>query len=185
MCPICGVIFNKNNKSDITFHKRVHNDFLSGVISPKIKDSEKINIDGHEIICILPNSRAPLRNLVTKLLERASKDLGEAPSLPEKWKCYAEIKGKYAIGLLLIENNIIGTLKNGKTYKCPIGILRMWVITKERRTGVCTAMLDAARNNESVIVPYCSIAFSDPTEDGLAFATSYCGAEPYIYHIVL
>ena len=117
VCPICGAIFNQQSKSDKTLHKRIHNDFLSGVISPKIKEKELIITPEHKIIYIDPNSRAPLRNLVNKLLERAAKDLGDAPPLPSQWKCYVEIKGKYAIGFLLIENNVIGKLQNGKSQK--------------------------------------------------------------------
>lgn len=56
-----------------------------------------------------------------------------------------------------------------------MGINRIWVHPSLRRRGLAGRLLDKARNHFllSEVVPRENIAFSDPTEIGLAFARAY------------
>lgn len=57
-----------------------------------------------------------------------------------------------------------------------LGVKLMWTAAKHRRQRVAQRLLDAARKSMvyGTVVQVESIAFSQPTEDGLAFAQAYC-----------
>ena len=60
-----------------------------------------------------------------------------------------------------------------------MGIRHVWVSKNARRSGVATALVDAARQRFSCgsLVKKSDIAFSQPTNDGLRFAFGYVRKE--------
>lgn len=58
-----------------------------------------------------------------------------------------------------------------------LGVKLVWVAARCRRKGIARRLLDSARKNFvfGSVVPITSIAFSQPSEEGFAFAKGYCG----------
>ena len=58
-----------------------------------------------------------------------------------------------------------------------LGVKLIWVASRCRRKGIARRLLDSARKNFvfGSVVPITSIAFSQPSEEGFAFAKGYCG----------
>jgi pyridoxine/pyridoxamine 5'-phosphate oxidase len=137
------------------------------------------------IIYVDDSSPQRARDLVRAAIERAASDLGEAPPLPSHWKCYFVQQGRAAAGFALVRNDVVAYLQSDPARKvsCPIGVLRLWVAAVHRRRGIATAAVDAARHNEPGMVPRCRVAFSEPTDAGLVFATKYCGTAPFVFDI--
>lgn len=56
-----------------------------------------------------------------------------------------------------------------------VGIRRLWVHPRHRRSGVATALLEAVRRNTAFgsVLPATMVAFSSPTEAGARFARHY------------
>ena len=56
-----------------------------------------------------------------------------------------------------------------------VGIRRLWVHPRHRRSGVATALLEAVRRNTAFgsVLPATMVAFSSPTEAGARFARQY------------
>lgn len=63
--------------------------------------------------------------------------------------------------------------------RAALGVALVWVRRTERRRGLATALVDAARRQAAVLggrpVPPEEVAFSQPTSLGLAFARQYAG----------
>lgn len=175
------------SKEENRVHNRIHNKFLDGVRVRKITPEDTFEESGETIIFASNKSKRSLIRLTHTCIERAARDLGEAPPFPPSWKCYFLVRSSIIIGFSLIENNIESYIEDQPNDKviCPIGILRFWVVEKYRRQGLATILIDAARHHEEEVIPKTMVAFSEPTEDGMNFATHYCGTSPYIYEIVL
>ncbi len=58
-----------------------------------------------------------------------------------------------------------------------LGVAQVWVHPSHRRSGVGSALLDAAREHAvyAYTVPKAELAFSQPTSDGYALAATYLG----------
>lgn len=186
-CSICGMVYKKGLKDDESSHKRFHDRYLNGIYAPRVSKKEMIIESGYSIISVSEKSSEKLIELVYKSIQRAECDLGTAPPLPQKWKCYMAYCSSSIIGFCIIENNVNAFIEKEPSRKvlCPIGILRFWVSPKNRRKGVATVMVDAARHNEEKEIPKCMVAFSEPTDQGMLFAKNYCGTDPFIYYLVL
>lgn len=71
-----------------------------------------------------------------------------------------------------------------------LGVVLLWTRRAERRRGLATALVDAARQHAAGVVaaplPLAKVAFSQPTDSGFAFARRYCqgvhGGRVLIYH---
>ena len=186
-CPVCGMVYEKELSEDEISHKRFHDRYINGVYAPRVSKKEMIVESGHNIIFVSQNSNKKSIELVNKSITRAECDLGTAPPLPEKWKCYLAYESSSIIGFCVIENTVDAFLEKDPNRKvsCPIGVLRFWVSPKHRRKGIATIMVDAARHNEKNEIPKCMVAFSDPTVQGMLFAKKYCGNDPFIYYLTL
>lgn len=73
----------------------------------------------------------------------------------------------------------ISERKAGRRGGAVLGVKLMWTSAAHRRQRVAQRLLDAARKNMvyGTVVSMESIAFSQPTENGLAFAQAYCKTE--------
>ena len=60
-----------------------------------------------------------------------------------------------------------------------MGVNRIWVHKTLRREGIASMVLESVRHNmrRDCIVPKDRIAFSDLTDDGEAFAKSFCKSD--------
>jgi ribosomal protein S18 acetylase RimI-like enzyme len=69
--------------------------------------------------------------------------------------------------------------KRSATQPAQLGVKLVWVAPEYRRRGVARDLLDAARKDLifGSVVALDAIAFSQPTEEGFAFAQGYCGNE--------
>jgi hypothetical protein len=80
-------------------------------------------------------------------------------------------------------NSLLSRSKETKTVK--IGVHQMWTHSTSRGLGICTALIDKAR--ETMIyghdVGKGEVAFSSPTGDGVALAGKYKeeGGQVYVY----
>ena len=187
VCPVCGMLYTAGDKSDVAKHRRYHDRFLDGVPVSRIDKRSCFEENGKTIIYVDEKSKASLQDLVHRAIKRAAEDLGDAPPLPSRWKCYLMQVKTSAVGFVLVENDVNSYLQSNpeKIIRSKVGILRMWVVARHRREGVATTLVDAARHREDGVVTKGSVAFSEPTDAGLAFARNYCGIEPLIFDIVL
>ena len=64
------------------------------------------------------------------------------------------------------------------------GVTLIWVAARDRRRGLATALLDAARTHYAAAfeVPVERLAFSQPTELGRRLAASYTGREDFLVY---
>lgn len=64
------------------------------------------------------------------------------------------------------------------------GVRCMWVSQAERRKGVATHLVDAMRNTfcMSFVLKPEHFAFSQPTQDGRAFALRYCKTDKFLVY---
>jgi hypothetical protein len=184
VCPICGLLYVHGDKTDESGHRRFHNRFLDG---PQVTNRQLslIQESNRTVIYVDERSNRKSRDLVLSAISRAAMDLGEAPPFPPHWKCYLVRERKKVIGFALIQTDVSAYLpSNPKHCKtCPIGVLRLWVLGQHRRRGIATTAVDAARHHSLRSIPKCMVAFSEPTEAGLAFARHYCGTEPFLFDI--
>lgn len=187
VCPVCNMVYTTGDKADMAKHKRYHNQFLDGVPVSRIDKRNCFEENGKTIICVDETSKPNLQDLVHRAIQRAADDLGDAPPMPPHWKCYLMQVKTSAVGFVLIENNVNSYISSNpqKIIPSKLGVLRMWVAAKHRRTGVATTLLDAARHHEVDTVAKVAVAFSEPTDAGLAFARKYCGVEPLVFDITL
>lgn len=69
-----------------------------------------------------------------------------------------------------------GLTRSNQPSKAVLGIYQIWVHEKHRRRGIASTLVDVARKHMCFgysAVPIEQIAFSSPTESGLAFAKLY------------
>jgi N-acetyltransferase len=185
VCPVCGLLYLRGDKTDESNHRRFHNRFFNGPPIPRLKSLATLQEADRTIVYVNQSSPQPAQALVCAAVERAASDLGEALPLPSHWKCYFVQQGRTAAGFALVQNAVVAYLQADPARKipCPIGVLRLWVAATHRLRGIATAAVDAARHNEPGMIPRCRVAFSEPTDAGLAFATKYCGTAPFVFDI--
>jgi hypothetical protein len=180
------MLYLHGDKSDESAHRRFHRRFLDG---PAIHASQLTTLQegGKTVIYVDDTSPRKSQNLVTSAISRASLDLGDAPPLPRGWRCYLVRDGPGVVGFALVRRDVTAYLPStpGHHAICPVGVLRLWVAGRHRRRGVATAAVDAARHDGLGAVPKCMVAFSEPTEAGMAFAAAYAGTEPFVFDIEL
>lgn len=118
-----------------------------------------------------------------------------APSAAAAGECamLLALRGREVVGLLWAERATSAALleadeadsHGGATETAPqvpvqLGVALVWVRRSERRRGLATAMLDAARSCMApfgaAVVSKAAVAFSQPTSMGAALACGYSGA---------
>lgn len=70
----------------------------------------------------------------------------------------------------------VGLTRSKQPSKAVLGIYQIWVHSKLRRCGIASTLVDVARKHMYFgysAIPMDQIAFSSPTESGLAFAKLY------------
>ena len=70
----------------------------------------------------------------------------------------------------------VGVTRSTQPSKAVLGIYQIWVHDKHRRRGIASTLVDVARKHIYYgysAIPVDQIAFSSPTESGLAFAKLY------------
>jgi N-acetyltransferase len=71
-------------------------------------------------------------------------------------------------------------------HEAALGVSRIWVHTDERRKGIATKLIDAARAHHiqkfGRVIPKSLIAFSQPTRDGKHFAVNYFGKKNFLVY---
>lgn len=109
---------------------------------------------------------------------------------------YFYIAEKKIVGVLVAQKQSIGyrmlPSNSGQSGKCcssttvPVlcGISRIWTLASFRRRKTASRLLDAMRTDfiYGKIVTFDELAFSDPTETGLAFAQSYTKRQDFIVY---
>lgn len=76
-------------------------------------------------------------------------------------------------------NNTISLERSMEPEPAILGVHLLWVHSKFRRQGLARKLLDTARDKTfyGFVVPRHMIAFSSPTQAGIAFAMQYCHFE--------
>jgi len=106
--------------------------------------------------------------------------------------CAQESKGKKSFkrartttfigGLVLIDKvGKVMLMPQQRTFQGEfLGVNRVWIHKKLRRSGVATFLLDSARRLlvTGGVLPRSRIAFSEPTEAGIRLATAYLNKKP-------
>lgn len=65
-----------------------------------------------------------------------------------------------------------------------MGVRLVWVSAPARRRRHATRLLDLVRCHlvPGYVVPRSLVGFSQPTEDGVALARSYCGSDSFLVY---
>jgi N-acetyltransferase len=184
VCPVCGLLYLRGDKPEESAHRRFHRRFLDG---PPVTARRLTTLDegGRTVIYADEASNRQSQAIVASAIARASRDLGDAPPLPPRWECYLVQQGAAVAGFALVQRGVRAYLAGRREHRalCPVGVLRLWVHAAHRRRGIATAAVDAARHHGGAAVPRCMVAFSEPTDAGLAFARAYAATDPFVFDI--
>ena len=102
---------------------------------------------------------------------------------------YLYVRNRRVIGVLVAERvQAAYTLldsneRSTEETTANLGVYQIWVHSRFRGQKVATRLLDAARENMifGLVVPRNLVAFSSPTEAGIALARNYCGGYALVY----
>jgi len=75
-------------------------------------------------------------------------------------------------------------IDRSRPVRATIGVRMVWVSPDQRRKGVASCLLDAARSNmvQCYVAPRAQLAFTQPTEGGAALAVAYVGSAEWLIY---
>lgn len=202
-CSKCGMMYAPGVESDESAHKtfcRRANHELGALaeagLPPKSLRTEWIRTrfqDDKECVVLLPRGGQALKSTLVKFVHEYKErvidpEMGFADSIegwvdsPMRWNLIYIADNKIA-GLLTLErvsqkqHSWINL--SSASLKPALGVLQIWVSPSFRRKNIARRMLDCGRAHciYGFLVPRQSIAFSQPTSEGRAFAAAYTGVD--------
>jgi len=202
-CGTCGSVYSVGDPQEEASHQRIHAGRLEKLKLLGWKNERAV---GHfptgRVLCVKPGDHLSHWKKVEEVLSVVDSDLGFSEvgiRWPEKTKVFMFVADKKVVGLLLSEsidkgyriiaNSDIET--TGKVYCCsetPVtvkcGISRIWVLADYRRSKIASSLVDSMRAGfyQDHYLKENEFAFSDPTMDGIQFATKYMGFEEFLVY---
>lgn len=201
-CPECMVVYHVKDPEDELIHVGLHqvvNDTLKFAGWKKERVLRRFNAEGY-IIAVHHGDAVhcwkKIENVLTKVVDN---ELGFSEigiRNPETTKVYLYIADKKIVGVLVAHGVTQGCrmipstgASSGKCCSADpspalCGISRIWVLPTFRRRKTASRLLDAMRTEfvYGKIISTDELAFSDPTENGLAFAQSYTKREDFLVY---
>ena len=213
-CPICETLYQPTIKAEADNHKKIcssytlgvpfhtpskHREILkdlkSGISSTRTAPKNAYLGPSDHVLFRFPDLNSRLRSIK----QIVDKEMGFAEESPPQNVAYyvavSPLHGR-AVGFVTAHpldmayrmigyegNSLLSRSKETKTVK--IGVHQMWTHSTSRGLGICTALIDKAR--ETMIyghdVGKGEVAFSSPTGDGVALAGKYKeeGGQVYVY----
>jgi len=196
-CSTCGVLYEIGNPQDEASHQAYHDGFVSSVRFTGWKNERVVREFDHiggRVIMVNPTDGVQWWRKVEEIRDIVDRELGFSDTVirnKENTNVFMYILEKRIIGCLIAEkidkayrvvpqenkDGSAGRLVccSNKAEKVYTGISRIWVHHAQRGRGVATILADTMRAN---MFPYTVLttdqfAFSDPTENGMAFAEAY------------
>ncbi len=182
VCTICGMLVVHGVPEDIARHERFCQDFQEGV---------SYNTDTG-IIQVEPSR---LRQKMQQVQAIVNQELGfvEDTNAANTITTYWYIRQKRIVGLLRVQRIEYGYAvlqttpsleRSNVPQPCVLGIHQIWVHAKHRHNSIASQLVDHARQTFSFgyVIPNSQIAFSSPTQDGLAFAQRYNDNHPVLVY---
>jgi len=201
-CLTCGAVYTKGNVEDESSHNKTHNAMNEKLKFIGWKKERKCfeDLDGR-IVIVQPGDARHMWNKVNDVISVVDKDLGfsEPGKIrnPEKTKAFLYIIEKKVVGCTLAEAidtgfRVIpeaGGPEN--SYTCSttaqtvlVGISRIWVLSDHRKQGIASKLVDSVRNFFILgqFIKQDELAFSDPTMDGMDFASNYMKKKDFLVY---
>jgi len=202
-CNTCGSVYSVGDPIEEASHDKIHQGRLDKL---KLTGWKLERTVGHfpsgRVLCVKPGDHASHWKKVEEVLSIVDEDLGFSEigiRYPDKTKVFLYVADKKVVGLLLAENiekayKIIPNNDveiSGKVYCCsetpvPVwcGISRIWVLADFRRAKVASSLVDCMRSGfyQDHYLRGDQFAFSDPTMDGIKFATKYMKSDEFLVY---
>jgi len=207
-CKTCQMHYNKIDPHDQKLHKTHHMAILSGPLFPRITvlttaplPSSPIHGKG-DLVVISRSSSKDLQKRALNLLNMVDIALGAPPCerpefFPHDGKVYFLLSSSRIISLVASQRiasayrrlpSASAVETTNTKEKALVGISRMWTCIEERGKGWCRALLeecaagfvfgmDCSRGGRRALV-----AFSTPSESGLAVARKWTGREDFLVY---
>jgi hypothetical protein len=198
VCPICGMLTVHGVEEDRIQHEQICTVYKSGV---------EIQIRGaaaqHRVVsrisstaCIAeirPTDPPAWQQKLQECLSICNQELGFAMSgsgsgtkKTARATAFLYISHKRVVGLVTAEPVTCGywmetaSERSLTPQKALVGIYQLWTLQGNRGQGIATQLVDAARSKLffGMQVPKSQVAFSSPTQAGLAFAKNYAPDQP-------
>ncbi|KAI1288341.1 N-acetyltransferase ESCO1 [Halotydeus destructor] len=196
-CKTCHMVYTPGEVTDETHHGEYHDTFVNGVKFPGWKKENVVKriSNGSRIIAVHPTDKKYMLKKVDDLLTVADLELGIGVGVEQCMKNtsmfllyvssdkrvagFVAAEAIYEANRLVCEDPLSVSLTS---YPARAGIARIWVHPNYRRKGVATEMLEALRVNFKIdrILRREEIAFSDPTNEGIAFAKTFTGTSNFL-----
>jgi len=201
-CRTCGAVYTKGNVEDESSHNKTHNAMNEKLKFIGWKKERKCfeDLDGR-IVIVQPGDARHMWSKVNDVISVIDKDLGfsEPGKIrnPEKTKAFLYIIEKKVVGCTLAEAIESGFRVIPETdgpvnsYTCSttaqnvqVGISRIWVLNDHRKRGIATKLVDSVRNFFILgqLIKQDELAFSDPTMNGMDFASSYMKKKDFLVY---
>jgi len=203
LCLTCGAVYTVGDPQDEKQHSMQHALLLDKLKLTGWKTERLVGqFTGGRVLCVKPGDHPMHWRKVKEALDVVDGDLGFSEvgiRWPDKSKVFLYVVGKKIVGFLLAECieqafSIIpneGSDVNGKVFYCsevaqPVkcGISRIWVLADYRRSKVASSLVDCMRSSfiQNHYLNKTEFAFSDPTLNGIKFATSYMESARFLVY---
>jgi len=204
LCQTCGSVYSKGDPQDEAMHNLQHTGLLERLKHQGWAKERVVATypEGGRVISIRPGDDARWWKKAEDVLGIVDRDLGFSEvgiRAPDLTKIFLFIADKKIVGLLLAEQisqgfQIIPPTEGDEkrqVYCCsetaqPVlaGISRIWVLADYRRKRVASHLVDAMRVAFFVdkYLAEKEFAFSDPTLNGIEFASKYIGHKHFLVY---
>jgi N-acetyltransferase len=204
VCPICGMLTVHGVEEDNRQHEQICDAYKSGVELQIRRPSGAAaairvvsRISSTTIIAeIRPTDSPAWQQKLQECLSICNQELGFAVSggcsgisgtkQIARTTAFLYISHKRVVGLVTAEPVTCGywmetaSERSLTPQKALVGIYQLWTLHGNRGQGIATQLVDAARSKLvfGMQVPKSQVAFSSPTQAGLAFAKNYSPDQP-------
>ena len=200
-CSLCGMVYTANLPHDQHEHAVYHQRFLDSVKFSGWKNERVLlRYTRGRILKILPTDPKYALKKVKDICAVIDADLGFANQVHFSYSplkivylyvsdnrqvagCLVAEPINHAFRLLTssVEKHAISTCSRfSEPAEC--GVSRIWTYYPYRRQGIASRLVDALRNTFvlGAQLKRNQIAFSDPTSDGIKFASHYCQTKEFL-----
>lgn len=196
-CKTCHMVYTPGEISDEQHHAQYHDTFQNGVKFLGWKNERIVNVTANgRIIAVLASDKKNMLKKVDDLFSVADLELGIRVPVKECLKdssmflIYVASNHKRVAGFLAAEaiHEAFKLVReepmqiSSTPSPASVGVARLWVHPHYRRQGIATALLDTLRCNFRFDreIDRRQVAFSDPTNEGRAFAQRYVGDKEFL-----
>lgn len=178
ICTICGMLFVPGVSQDDVAHRDICRAFTQGVVL-------RVNPQRHRVLAsrpwtileVRPNDSTLLRNKVASVQTIVHQELGFVPKNSNEEEkprlSFLAILGHRVVGMIQVEPISRALQQDTPISIQAMGVHLIWVHSKVRHQGVASKLLDMARSHFCYGTTRPLIAFSSPTQAGMAFALEY------------